>query len=142
MSDKFSTAADADPFASESAPSLSFKKVAEGHEFHVKILSLPVVRQQKNFESGDLEVWPDGNPKQVVTFKVELDGEERSVWAKKPSSLFKALQDAQKDAGARFAIGGDLWIKWDSSEPNKKNPKLNDSKIYKAKYQAPDGLAD
>ena len=140
MSDKFST--DKDPFASESAPALSFKKVAEGHSYTGKVVSLPVVMQQRNFDSGELEVWKDGNPKQVVTFKVEVDGEVFSVWAKKPSSLFKALQDAQKEAGDRLAIGDTITITWTSSEPNTKNPKLNDIKIYSAKLVKTDALAE
>lgn len=140
--DKFASSNDSvDPFAKESAPSLSFKRVKEGHTYSTKILSLPVVRQQRDFESGEMLTWPDGNKREVVVMKVEVDGEEFSVWAKKPSSLFSALQNAQKEAGTRFAVGGTLDITWESSEPNAKNAKLNDVKIYKAKYAAPDALA-
>lgn len=141
MTDKFGSDAQ-DPFASESAPSLSFKRAKEGDSYTGTVASLPVVMQQRNFEDGTAEVWPDGNPKQVVTFKVEIDGEILSVWAKKPSSLFKALQEAQKDAGGRLAVGDTLTITWESSEPNKKNPKLNDAKIYSAKLVKADALAD
>lgn len=140
---KFDTDTDEDLFASEKAPSLSFKKVAEGHWYKgLKVLGSPVIRQQKNFESGDLETWPDGNPKQVVVFKVELDGEERSVWAKKPSSLFKALQEAQAKAGGRIAPGATLDIGWTGSEPNAKNSKLNDVKLYSAVLYPADALAE
>lgn len=141
MSDKFGTD-QSDPFANESAPSLSFKKVQEGHSYTGKVVSLPVVMQQRDFESGEMLTWPDGNKREVVTFKIEVDGEVFGVWAKKPSSLFKALQEAQKEAGDRLAIGDELTITWVSSEPNKKNPKLNDAKIYKAKLVKVDALAE
>lgn len=142
MSDKFGTDAAADPFASESAPSLSFKRAKEGDSYTGTVASLPVVMQQRNFEDGSMEVWPDGNPKQVVTFKVEIDGEVLSVWAKKPSSLFRALQEAQKEAGGRMAVGDTITIKWVRSEPNAKNSKLNDAKIYEAVLVKKDALAD
>lgn len=142
MADKFGTENDQDLFGSESAPSLSFKKVPEGHSYTGKVASLPVIMQQRNFDSGELEVWKDGNPKQVVTFKVDIDGEVFSVWAKKPSSLFKAIQEAQKEAGGRLAVGDDITITWVSSSPNLKNPKLNDIKNYEAKLVKADALAD
>ena len=145
MSDKFATEeTTVDPFANESAPSLSFKRVKEGHTYKTTISSLPVVRQQRDFESGKLLTWDDGNKKEVVVLKVinKEDGAEYSVWAKKPSSLFRALQEAQKNSGQRFALGDDLDITWASSEPNAKNPKLNDAKIYAAVHTPKDALAD
>lgn len=142
MADKFASDAEtADPFKSESAPSLSFKKVPEGHSYSGKVASLPVVMQQRNFDSGELETWKDGNPKQVVTFKVDIDGEVFSVWAKKPSALFKALQEAQVKAG-RMVVGDEITITWTGSEPNVKNPKLNDIKLYSAKLVKADALAE
>ena len=37
----------------------------------------------------------------AVVLLVEVQGEIRSIWAKKPSSMFRALKTAQKDAGGQ-----------------------------------------
>lgn len=132
-----------DPFASDSfGKALSFKSVKEGHSYTGKVVALPTIRQARDFTSGELKFWPDGNKVETVVVGLEVDGEKRSVWAQKPSSMYRAISDAQKEAGARIALGDELTITWVRSEPNKKNPKLNDSKIYEAKVVKADAFAE
>lgn len=121
-----------DPFATvEGGKALSFKDAKVGDSYEGTVISLPAVKQHIDFESGKPAEWPDGNPVQTVVTGIEVDGEKRSLWAKKPSSMFRALQDAQKESGQRIKVGDTLKIVWEKSEKNVKNPRFNDVKIYK-----------
>jgi hypothetical protein len=133
-----------DPFAGDGfGKALSFKRVKEGHTYKVKVLKRPTLRQATDFTSKKPKTWPDGNPVMTVVIAVEdEEGEKKSVWAQKPSSMFRALKDAQEEAGAKIEPGDTLEITWVRSEPNKKNPDLNDSKIYEAKLIKADALSD
>ena len=139
--------ADYDPFADAvQVPSLSFRDAPIGTTYRGVITSLPVERQSRNFETGKPDVWEDGNPQISVVLRVEIvnaagEAEERSIWAKKPSSLYRALGAAQKAAGTRFALGGTLYVRYERQEPSK-NPKLSPQKIYTAKYEPPPAAPD
>jgi hypothetical protein len=104
------------------------------------VISLPEVKQARNYETGEPEVWSDGSPVQTVVTGLEVDGEKRSLWAKRPSSMFRALAEAQQEAGGRIAIGDTLTVTWVRSEKNVKNPRLADTKIYAAKLIKADPL--
>ncbi len=127
-----------DPFAGgDRTPALSFKGASIGTTFTCRVMGPAKLLQSRDYETGELATWPDGNPKMAAVVNVEVDGEERSIWAGKPSSMFTALKDAQKAAGKPFEEGGMLVIKYDSDKPNEKNPRLNPQKIYKARYTPP-----
>jgi hypothetical protein len=131
-----------DPFASTSAQSVSFNNMPVGTSYTGTILELPSMVQARDFETGNPATWPDGNPKMTVVTKLSVDGEERSLWAPKPSAMFAAISDAQKAAGAALAIGGTLTVTYTGDKPNATNPRLNPAKQYAATYQPPNAFAD
>lgn len=134
----------ADPFAgSESRPSVSFKDKPVGTSFTLKVIEAPKITQARDYESGQPAFWPDGNPKQtIVTGVVDTTtGEELSLWAAKPSAMFRAIGDAQKAAGAQITPGGTLTVTFSSEKPNEKNPRLNPQKLYTVTYTPGDAFA-
>lgn len=126
----------ADPFAGgDTAPSVSFKDAPIGTTFEGVVTEEPKVVQSRDFETGDLATWPDGNPKMTIVLRMTVDGEERSVWAPIPSDLKRAITEA-KGASA-IEVGGTLAIRLTGTKPNSKNPRLNEQKLYAAKYTPP-----
>lgn len=141
----------ADPFAGgESVPSLSFKDAKVGHTYEGVVISTPELVQGKDFETGEPAVWKnkDGStsPKMSVVMQIRLNsGEERSLWAVKPSAMFAALKEAQQKAGKPFEVGGKIAVRYTGDKPNEKNPRLNAAKQYAVKYEPPapaDAFAD
>ena len=69
------------------------------------------------------------------------NGEERSLWAQKPSSMFAALGQARKDAGKPLEVGGRLAIKFDRETPHTDPEKIRKDyapiKEYVARYTPP-----
>jgi hypothetical protein len=132
-----------DPLDYEKAPSLSFRDAAVGTMYKGVITARPKLVQSRDFESGDPKTWPDGNPVMSVVIILEVDGEARSLWAQRPSSMFAALVEAQKTAGAGpMEEGGTLHVKFIGEKPNAKNPRLNPAKQYAVKYTPPDKQPD
>jgi len=132
-----------DPLSYEKAPSLSFKDAPVGTVFTGTITSAPKLVQARDFDSGNPKTWPDGNPVMSVVIILDVNGEPRSVWAQKPSSMFAALVAAQKEANAGpMQEGGTLAIKFIGEAPNTKNPKLNPAKQYAARYTPPVAQVD
>jgi hypothetical protein len=135
-----------DPFASaEACPSLSFRDVMIGTTYTGVITQLPQELQERDYATGKPVFWDDGSPRMTVVLRIKCvmaDGtqEERSIWAKKPSSMFRALGLAQKAAGARFALGGKLSVTYTGSQ-EAKNPRHNAQKLYEAHYEPPAQIA-
>ncbi len=98
--------------------------------------------QSRDFETGEAAKWPDGNPKMSVVTTLRVNGEERGLWAKKPSALFAAIGEAQKKAGQLIRIGGTIRVTYTGDVPNAKNPRLNPQKQYAVEYTPPNVLAD
>jgi len=119
-------------------PSVSFKNAPFGATYDLIVESDPSLAQSRDFESGELDTWPDGNAKMAVVIDVRVSGtgEERALWVAKPSSMFAAIGAAQKAAGAIIEIGGRLQIRYVSDIENK-NPRLNPAKQYAAHYTPP-----
>ena len=136
------TQAPYDPFATNSTPAVSFKDKPIGTSYTGKVLELPALVHSRDFESGEMDYWPDGNKKMSVVTLLEVDGEHRGLWAPKPSAMFAAIADAQKAAGATIAVGGSITVSYIGDEPNKKNPRLNPAKQYRVSYKAPDAFGD
>jgi hypothetical protein len=131
-----------DPFAGgDSVPSLSFRDKPVGHTYEGTITSAPELVQGKDFETGEPAVWKnkDGStsPKMSVVMRLEVDGEQRSLWAVKPSAMFAALKEAQQKAGKPFEVGGAIAVRYTGDKPNEKNPRLNAAKQYAVKYTPP-----
>lgn len=132
-----------DPFAgSDSVPSVSFKDTPVGTSYTGRVTEAPKLVQARDYESGQPAFWSDGNPKMTVVTRLDINGEERSLWAAKPSALFRAIADAQKAAGAQIAVGGTLTVTFSGEKPNEKNPRLNPQKLYTVTYQPPNAFGD
>lgn len=131
-----------DPFAGgDSVPSVSFKDTPVGTSFTGVVTKAPELVQARDYESGQPAFWSDGNPKMTVVTRLEINGEERALWAAKPSAMFRAIADAQKAAGAQIAVGGRLTITFSGEKPND-NPRLNPQKLYTAVYAPPNPFQD
>ena len=125
-----------DPFAGgESVPSLSFKDLPVGTTYTGIVLEEPQVVQARDYETGQPAFWPDGNQKKTIVIRLEVDGEERSLWAPIPSAMKTAIAEAK--GTNLIEKGGILAVRFDSEVPNAKNPRLNPQKIYKARYTPP-----
>ncbi len=104
-------------------------------------------RQATDYVSGAPKTWDDGTPVMefVIEFQTDLrdddtDDGRRTIYAGKSSRLFRAMQDALKAAGLRWADSPLLTIKRiDDGEPVvlKNGKKGNAPKQYKAKAERP-----
>lgn len=131
-----------DPFAGGTkTPALSFKNAVPGTAYTVVVSKLPELVQSRDFKTGEPAFWPDGNKKMAAVVTGTLpDGTEVSVWAPQPSSMFAAIAQAQKDAGAQIAPGGRLTVQLTGFKPSD-DPKKEPQKLYAATYQPPDAFA-
>ncbi len=100
------------------------------------------LRQQTDFESGDLKAWPDGNPMmqlQVTLQTEEQDDEDddglRNLYIR--GQMQKAVSGAVLKSGERgIANGGLLMVRYVSDdEPRRQG--MSGAKQYIAKYEAP-----
>jgi len=122
-----------DPFAIVKTPAVSFKDAPVGTKVVCRVTSKATFVQARDFDTNEPATWPDGNPKMCGVIQVEVDGERRSIWAQKPSSMFNAIAEAQMAAGQRIAPGGTLVITLTGTKKNS-NPKLADQKLYSVEY--------
>ena len=135
-----------DPFAGgTSTPSVSWKDAPIGTVVEGIIIEPPELVQSRDFETSEPAFWPakpgqQPNPKMAVVVKLSIDGDERALWAVKPSALFAAVADSIKKAGASLTVGGTLAIKYTGDKPNA-NPRLNAAKQYACRYTPPSAPA-
>jgi hypothetical protein len=130
------------PFASEDGrASVSFKDLPIGTSYTFTVDGAPEMVQARNFDTGNPDFWPDGNPKMTVVTKVtdKATGEEKSLWAPKPSAMFRAIANA---APGGIAPGGTLTVTFSSEKPNPEKPRLNPQKLYDVTYTAPNAFGD
>lgn len=126
-----------DPFGGgESHPSISWKGVAFGTTYTGEVAEKPTVVQSRNFETGEPDTWPDGNPKMVVCTTLKIGDDLWNLWAAMPSALFAAIKAAQVKAGSVIDKGGILTVTVTGEEPNT-NPRLNPTKQFTASYTPP-----
>lgn len=134
-----------DPFAGgESKESVSFKDMPVGTSYTLEVTEAPQLVQATDYESRQPAFWSDGNPKMtVVTGVVDTaTGEEKNLWAAKPSALFRAIGDAQKASGAQIKVGDTLVVTFSGEKPNEKNPRLNPQKLYTVQHTAGDAFSE
>jgi hypothetical protein len=138
-----------DPFAgSTKTPSLSWHLCPIGTTFSLKILEAPKLLQSRDFDLGVPAWWDNEHtqPKMSAVVNVRVltgphsVGEDRTIWAAKPSALFQAIAAAQDAAGERLAVGGTLSLRLHSEQPHK-NKRFNPIKIYEAQYIPPVAFA-
>jgi hypothetical protein len=109
--------------------------------------------QSRDFDSGDLEFWPDGKPKmhpRITGLTIQSDGmtvgdEERPIEPGELVSVYAqggrifAWRDAKKEHGT-VQVGDVLRWKFDHTE-DPKNPRFkgNPRKVITAKLRSPKG---
>jgi hypothetical protein len=132
-----------DPFdVPPSVPSLSFKDAPIGTTYTGRVVRLPSLIQSRDFEDSSLKFWPDGNPMMTAVFHITLaNGEERSVWCPKPSSMFAAVTEAQNANKQRMLLGDTVTITFTGEVANATNPRLNPAKQYAVKIVPADPFA-
>ena len=131
----------------ESVPSAKFPEI--GATVSGTICEPPVVQQQRDYTTGELKFWSDGNPMMqlVVTLQtderdpgiVDDDGRRR-VYVR--GQLKRAVQRAVKTAGAPgLAVGGQLTVTY-ARDGQPTNPRFNPPKEYTAVYNPPSGATE
>lgn len=136
-----SNAPDPDELLNSGAPAVKFKEI--GDTVKGVVIKKETV-QQRDYESGQLKTWDDGNPAWQVVFTLqtdyhddENDDGERRLFAKSPGGILTAIRAAQKKAGGKtIEIGGTLVVRFVSvGTPPKRN--LQPPKEFVAKYTPP-----
>jgi hypothetical protein len=135
-----------DPFeAPERRPAYSWKGATIGTILDGIVVEAPREIQARDYESGEPAFWDKAGtqPKMTVIVGLKLrDGSEYTLWCPKPSAIFAAVAQAQKDAGERINEGGRLRVKYTGEKKNPDKPKLNPQKQFAAKYDPPDAFAE
>lgn len=134
---------------SSGAPSAKFVNIGDKVVGTITDVS---TSQQREFKTGKPEVWDDGKPKMqlVITLatderdpSIEADDGTRRVYAPawaKPGSVFDALRNAVKAAGASgLDNGGKLAVVFTGTEAQ--DAGLSPRKLYEAKYAPPAAAA-
>lgn len=108
------------------------------------ITAPPEMSQQRDMKTGDLKVWPDGNPMMQMVLTLDTDEHDpadpdddgqRRLFIK--SGLKSAVARAVKAAGAtRLEVGGTLTVRY-SSDGKQEKRGFSAPKIYEATYQRP-----
>ena len=127
-------------FAKKAA--VSFKHTPINKVRRLEVRSYADKAQTTDFRTKQPAFWDpkpgqtQGDPKLAIIFTVLDDetGEERTLWAPKPSSMLTALINAQTEAGVQIAPGGVLEVYQYGTKPSDKG---EDQKLYKAKYTPP-----
>lgn len=112
------------------------------------IAEQPTIQQQRNFDTGQLEFWEDGNPKYqlVVVLKTDLrdpavqdDDGLRALYVR--GNLQKAIRDAVRQSGADgLETDGYLVVTYTGDGvPSRKG--ISAPKLYSATYKAPAAAA-
>lgn len=127
--------------ASTGVPSAKFPEV--GTTVKGRIAQKPEVQQQRDFDSGELLYWDDGNPKKQVKVVLATDERDadipdddgmRALYIK--ANLQKAVQAALRKAGSKMEAGGFLSVTY-TSEGEVKKKGMNAPKLYSAQYTPP-----
>lgn len=121
-----------------------------GSKVSGKVISDPISRQARDFETGLPTSWPNGDPKMEVVIAVdtgkidpEIDGDDgtRAIVLPVGTTRFKAVQDAIRKAKADgIKVGGELSITYTGDKPHEKRG-YNAIKLFEASYSAPKGDA-
>jgi hypothetical protein len=123
--------------------SASFQNV--GDQVVGYIARQPEVQQQRDFETGEMKHWSDGNPMMQlrVVLSTELrdpddpeDSGERAIYIR--GNMQRAVAQAVRAASAPgLEVGGKLLIKY-IADGKAARRGFNPPKVYEAKYRAPE----
>lgn len=121
------------------APSAKFPAI--GALVAGRIATQPTVEQQRDYTTGELKFWKDGNPMMqlVVTLatndrspEITDDDGTRRLYVK--GQMKTAIQQAVKTAGARgLEVGGVLTVRYVSDGPQD-NPRFSPPKQFTAHF--------
>jgi hypothetical protein len=123
-------------------PSVKFAKI--GDSVTGRIIREPNVQQQRDYETGEVLTWPDGNPKiqlRVFLTTDQRDGAdpddtgERALYVK--GAMQTAISRALLTAGAKkLDVGGILTVKYTGNgQPRQRG--MHPPKVYSAQYVPP-----
>lgn len=138
-----------DPFSGGTkTPSLSWKGLPVGSAFRLEVLEPAKLIHSRNFETNEPDYWDTEKtqPKMSAVINVRVIagphsiGEDRSIWAQKPSNLFVAIADAQRAAGSRIEARGTLHLTFAGETPHE-NKRYSPIKQYTAQYTPPTSAA-
>lgn len=139
---------DLESFLAGKTTAAKFEDRDYGRVIGGEIIGEPQMLQQRDYTTGDLLFYPDGNPQMQMVVRVQAqpatsdDDGVRALYIK--GQMREAVITALKTAGERVPRkGGTLQIKYLRDEPvTLKNGRPgNPQKIYAARYTAPVGAA-
>lgn len=134
-----------DPFAGATkTPSVTFKDLPIGSSQSGTVIEAPKMVQSTNFDTGEPDFWDAARtqPKMSVVTRLKMDdGEERSLWAQKPSAMFRAIGDAQQAAGKLLSVGDHVTVTFTGERPNPDKPRLAPQKLYEVAITPGDAFA-
>lgn len=109
------------------------------------IIRQPEVQQQRDFDTGELMFWKDGNPRNQLRIVLMTDEQdpgdpedsgERALYAR--GNMLNAIRNAVRQAGAPgLEVGGKLRVKY-IGDGKATQPRLSPPKLYEAQYRAPE----
>lgn len=123
---------DTSAFFGGTLPAVKFDAIGESVSGEVQRVE---IRQQSNFESGELQFWPDGRPKMqaIVTLQTDPDDEDddgiRALYVR--GYMQRAFQDAVREAKMRdLTVGSNITVTF-TSEGTPPRRGANAPKEYK-----------
>lgn len=145
---------ESNPFDSgNSAKSLSFaardaygnlSHLPVGTRYDFEVTEEPKEVQARDFDSGQPAFWDKEKtqPKKTIVIGVKVNGEDRTLWAPKPSATFTAIKEALTTAqGVQpIKVGGKGYIEFTGY--GKAEAGKNPQKLFKVGYTAPNAFAD
>jgi hypothetical protein len=134
----------ADQFLQGGTKSASFKEKPLGFGYTGTIVADPVVSQQTDPDTGELEFWPSGDPKWQLVVKIatalrddETDDGVRAIYVK-GKSLTDGVKKAVQDAGVKsLRQGGTLTVQYIADGPPPAKAHHSRAKLYKVTYAPP-----
>lgn len=133
-----------DLFSGGGSPAIKFKNIGDSIAGTITALE---VREQKDFDSGEVLTWEDGSPRKelVITVatilrdaSIEDDDGSRRIFAK--GNMFTAVRDSIRKAKAKKPeVGGRITVTY-SADGEAKKKGYNPPKLYTAIYEPPTGV--
>lgn len=113
-----------------------------------EVIEEPSLVQKRDYDSGDLLFWPDGNPRMQMVVVVQTDVRDPQIPDDDgirahylDGSKARAVRDAVRAAGAdRIDVGGRLTLTYTHDGHNAKGPKFNPPKQFSAVWAPPNPL--
>jgi hypothetical protein len=125
------------PFAPrERVPAVSWNGAPVGGFIVARVLEAPREVQARDFATGKVETWDNGDPKMNVVTRVDVNGETRDLWCVRPSALYGAIVEALKQTPPGYLeVGGTLRITYTGEKPSEKAG-MNPAKQFAVQYTA------